>query len=203
MTHAWLFTGPPGSGRSNAARAFAAALLCEDDGCGECLACRTALAGSHADVIRVVTDQSVIRVDAIRELVRHAALSPAGRRWQILIIEDADRLTDQAADALLKSIEEPPPRTVWLLCAPDGRGRRAHDPVAVPGAGAADSADRGGGRAPAAARRRRASRSRSSPPARRRDTSAGRGRWRSTRPPATAGVRCFGCRASWSISARA
>ena len=118
MTHAWLFTGPPGSGRSNAARAFAAALLCEDAGCGECLACRTALAGSHADVIRVVTDQSVIRVDAIRELVRQAALSPAGRRWQILIIEDADRLTDQAADALLKSIEEPPPRTVWLLCAP-------------------------------------------------------------------------------------
>ena len=118
MTHAWLFTGPPGSGRSNAARAFAAALLCEDGGCGQCLACRTALAGSHADVVRVVTDQSVIRVDAIRELVRQAALSPAGRRWQILIIEDADRLTDQAADALLKSIEEPPPRTVWLLCAP-------------------------------------------------------------------------------------
>jgi len=118
MTHAWLFTGPPGSGRSNAARAFAAALQCEHGGCGDCLACRTALAGSHADVTRVVTDQSVIRVDAIRELVRQAALTPAGRRWQILIIEDADRLTDQAADALLKSVEEPPPRTVWLLCAP-------------------------------------------------------------------------------------
>lgn len=118
MTHAWLFTGPPGSGRSNAARAFAAALLCDDGGCGDCLSCRTALAGSHADVTRVVTDQSVIRVDAIRDLVRHAALSPAGSKWQILIIEDADRLTDQAADALLKSIEEPPPRTVWLLCAP-------------------------------------------------------------------------------------
>lgn len=118
MTHAWLFTGPPGSGRSNAARAFAAALQCEQGGCGECLACRTALAGSHADVTRVITDQSVIRVDAIRELVRQAALTPAGRRWQILIIEDADRLTDQAADALLKSLEEPPPRTVWLLCAP-------------------------------------------------------------------------------------
>ncbi|MGH3471357.1 MAG: DNA polymerase III subunit delta' [Nocardioidaceae bacterium] len=118
MTHAWLFTGPPGSGRSNAATAFAAALLCEQQGCGECLSCRTALAGSHADVTRVVTDQSVIRVDAIRELVRHAALAPAGRRWQVLIVEDADRLTDQAADALLKSVEEPPDRTVWLLCAP-------------------------------------------------------------------------------------
>jgi DNA polymerase-3 subunit delta' len=118
MTHAWLFTGPPGSGRSNAARAFAAALLCPQHGCGECLACRTALAGSHADVTRVVTDQSVIRVDAVRELVRHAQLAPAGQRWQVLIVEDADRLTDPAADALLKSIEEPPPRTVWLLCAP-------------------------------------------------------------------------------------
>lgn len=118
MTHAWLFTGPPGSGRSNAARAFAAALLCEQDGCGRCLACRTALAGSHADVTRVVTDQAVIRVDAVRELVRKASLAPAGNRWQLLIVEDADRLTDSAADALLKSIEEPPPKTVWLLCAP-------------------------------------------------------------------------------------
>ncbi len=118
MTHAWLFTGPPGSGRSNAARAFAAALLCERGGCGSCLACRTALAGSHADVTRVVTDQVVIKVDEVRELVRHAALAPAGGRWHLLIVEDADRLTDSAADALLKSIEEPPPRTVWLLCAP-------------------------------------------------------------------------------------
>ncbi|MBA3266011.1 MAG: DNA polymerase III subunit delta' [Nocardioidaceae bacterium] len=118
MTHAWLVTGPPGSGRSNAARAFAAALLCERRGCGTCLACRTALAGSHADVTRVVTDQNVIRVEEVRRLVRHAALSPAGDRWQVLIVEDADRLTDSAADALLKSIEEPPLRTVWLLCAP-------------------------------------------------------------------------------------
>ncbi len=118
MTHAWLFIGPPGSGRSNAARAFAAALLCEHGGCGECLACRTALAGSHADVTRVVTDQSILKVEEIRDLVRHAALSPAGRRWQVIIIEDADRLNDRAADALLKSIEEPAVRTLWLLCAP-------------------------------------------------------------------------------------
>jgi DNA polymerase-3 subunit delta' len=118
MTHAWLFTGPPGSGRSNAAKAFAAALLCDDGGCGECLACRTALAGSHADVTHVVTDQSQHRVDDIREIVRLAALAPAGRRWQVVVIEDADRLNDRSADALLKSIEEPPPRTVWLLCAP-------------------------------------------------------------------------------------
>ncbi len=118
MTHAWLFTGPPGSGRSNAARAFAAALLCDAGGCGECLACRTALTGANADVTVVVSEQSVIKVDPMRELVRQAALAPAGRRWQIFVIEDADRLNDPAADALLKSIEEPPPRTVWLLCAP-------------------------------------------------------------------------------------
>jgi DNA polymerase-3 subunit delta' len=118
MTHAWLFTGPPGSGRSNAARAFAAALLCDRGGCGECLSCRTALAGSHADVRLVVTEQSVITVGMAREAVRQAALAPAGSRWQVMIVEDADRLHERAADALLKSIEEPPPRTVWLLCAP-------------------------------------------------------------------------------------
>jgi DNA polymerase-3 subunit delta' len=118
MTHAWLFTGPPGSGRSNAARAFAAALLCERGGCGECLSCRTALSGSHADVTMVVTEQTVITVGVARETVRQAALSPAGSRWQVMIVEDADRLHERAADALLKSIEEPPPRTVWLLCAP-------------------------------------------------------------------------------------
>jgi DNA polymerase-3 subunit delta' len=118
MTHAWLFTGPPGSGRSTAARSFAAALQCERGGCGECLACRTALAGSHADVTVITTEESQLRVGAIREYVRLAALSPAGRRWQVMIVEDADRLNEKAADALLKSIEEPPPRTVWLLCAP-------------------------------------------------------------------------------------
>src|SRR5262249_26040551 len=118
MSHAWLFTGPPGSGRSIAARAFAAALLCEDEGCGRCQACRTARAGSHADVKVVISDQSQIKVDPMRELVRQAALAPSSGRWQVFIIEDADRLNDKAADALLKSIEEPPPRTVWLLCAP-------------------------------------------------------------------------------------
>jgi DNA polymerase III subunit delta' len=118
MTHAWLFTGPPGSGRSNAARAFAAALLCADGGCGECQQCRPALAGTHPDVTRVVTAQLSIGVDEVRDLVRRAAMTPSIGRWQFLIIEDADRLTDRGADALLKSLEEPPPRTIWLLCAP-------------------------------------------------------------------------------------
>ncbi|MGH3367217.1 MAG: DNA polymerase III subunit delta' [Nocardioidaceae bacterium] len=118
MTHAWLFTGPPGSGRSNAARAFAAGLQCEHGGCGECLACRTALAGSHADVTLVTTEKLSLGVDEVRELVRKSAMSPTGNRWQVMVVEDADRLTERGADALLKSVEEPATRTVWLLCAP-------------------------------------------------------------------------------------
>lgn len=118
MTQSWLFTGPPGSGRSNAAIAFAAALQCPNGGCGQCHACHTVLAGSHADVNLVRTEKLTLGVDEIRDLVRQAALSPAGSRWQILIIEDADRLTEQANNALLKAVEEPGARTVWMLCAP-------------------------------------------------------------------------------------
>ncbi|WP_254070122.1 DNA polymerase III subunit delta' [Pimelobacter simplex] len=123
MTHAWLFTGPPGSGRSNAAIAFAAALQCDQGGRGPdcpdtCHACHTVLAGSHADVSVIRTQKLSIGVDEVRDLVRRASLSPMGDRWQILIVEDADRLTDQACNALLKAIEEPNGRTVWMLCAP-------------------------------------------------------------------------------------
>jgi DNA polymerase III subunit delta' len=120
MSHAFLFTGPPGSGRSNAAIAFAAALQCEEDppGCGTCHSCHTVLAGSHADVSVVRTERLSLGVDEVRDLVRRSALSPVGRRWQVIIVEDADRLTDQAANALLKAIEEPSERTVWMLCAP-------------------------------------------------------------------------------------
>ncbi|NMD46047.1 MAG: DNA polymerase III subunit delta', partial [Propionibacterium sp.] len=118
MTHAWLITGPPGSGRSNAARAFAAALQCERGGCGECSACRTSLSGAHPDVTLVRTEQLSIGVDEVRDLVRRAAMSPTLRRYQVIVVEDADRVTERGADALLKSIEEPATRTVWLLCAP-------------------------------------------------------------------------------------
>lgn len=118
MTHAWLFTGPPGSGRSNAALAFAAALQCERGGCGECEACRTSLAGSHADVSITRSETSVLYIDDMRDLVHRSALSPAGRRWQVMVIEDADRLGDRTGNTLLKAIEEPTPKTVWLLCAP-------------------------------------------------------------------------------------
>ncbi|MCW5953513.1 MAG: DNA polymerase III subunit delta', partial [Propionibacteriaceae bacterium] len=118
MTHAWLFTGPPGSGRSNAARAFAAALQCPDGGCGTCQACVTALSGAHPDVTVVRTERLSIGVDEVRELVRRAAMAPTLGRYQVLIVEDADRVTERGADALLKAVEEPAARTVWLLCAP-------------------------------------------------------------------------------------
>ncbi|MBO0897994.1 DNA polymerase III subunit delta' [Arthrobacter sunyaminii] len=121
--HAWLFTGPPGSGRSNAARAFAAALLCDQQdparrGCGECKACRTALAGSHADVTSVTTEKVTISIDEARELVRKAQDKPSTGRWRVIIVEDADRMQERSTNVLLKAIEEPPPRTIWLLCAP-------------------------------------------------------------------------------------
>ena len=118
MTHSWLFTGPPGSGRSVAARAFAAALQCADGGCGECHECHTALTGAHADVEIVSPAGLSYGVGETRELVTRAALAPTRGRWQVTIVEDADRFTEQALNALLKSIEEPPPRAVWLLCAP-------------------------------------------------------------------------------------
>jgi len=118
MTHAWLFTGPPGSGRSVAARAFAAALLCPDGGCGQCPSCHQVRAGTHADLLLVRPDGLSYGVRQTRNLVLRAAGAPSGGRWQVVLFEDADRATEQAANALLKAIEEPAPRTVWLLCAP-------------------------------------------------------------------------------------
>ena len=121
MTHAWLFTGPPGSGRSVAALCFAAALQCESEGaagCGECRACTTTMAGTHADVRRVVPEGLSIGVDEMRAIVQAAWRRPSTGRWLVVLIEDADRLTEGAGNVLLKVVEEPPPRTVFLLCAP-------------------------------------------------------------------------------------
>jgi len=120
MTHAWLFTGPPGSGRSVAARAFAAALQCERGGvgCGECAGCHTVRARTHPDVHLVVPEGLSIAVQEMRSIVLTAARLPVLGRWQVVLVEDADRLTEAASNALLKAVEEPPSRTVFLLCAP-------------------------------------------------------------------------------------
>ncbi|MFJ4581213.1 DNA polymerase III subunit delta' [Streptomyces echinatus] len=126
MTHAWLFTGPPGAGRNQAARAFAAALQCVSPdralggvpGCGFCDGCHTALLGTHADVTTVAAVGSEILVKDMRDTVRKSFTSPANGRWQIILVEDAERLNEKSANAVLKAVEEPAPRTVWLLCAP-------------------------------------------------------------------------------------
>ena len=118
MTHAWLFTGPPGSGRSSAAVAFACALICSNDGCGTCIDCRAAKAGTHSDVEIIRTEGLSIKIEEIRELLTRVAWAPAMGGWRVVVMEDADRLTESAANALLKAIEEPGNRTVWLLCAP-------------------------------------------------------------------------------------
>lgn len=123
LTHAWLFTGPPGSGRSNAAKAFAAALNCEQDdvtlrGCGQCAACHTILGETHSDVTFVRTEKVTIAIDEARELVSKAGDRPATGRWRIIVVEDADRMAERTTNVLLKAIEEPTPRTIWMLCAP-------------------------------------------------------------------------------------
>ena len=128
MTHAWLFTGPPGSGRSVAARALAAAVQCDraDEltrglgvpGCGDCRSCRAVRAGTHPDVRSLVPEGLSIGVGEIRAVVASSARLPSLGRWQVVVIEDADRLTEGASNALLKAIEEPAARTLFLLCAP-------------------------------------------------------------------------------------
>jgi DNA polymerase III subunit delta' len=118
MTHAWLITGPPGSGRSTAARAFAASLQCAEGGCGQCHECRTVIGGAHPDVTLVATEHVNLRAEDVRPLVTLAQQRPSLGRWRVIVIEDADRLNDTSGNLLLKAIEEPPPRTVWLLCAP-------------------------------------------------------------------------------------
>lgn len=118
MTNTWLFTGPPGSGRSNAAIAFAAALVCKDGGCSKCNDCMSTIIGNHADVELIKTAGLSIKIDEVRELITRASWAPSVANYRVVVMEDADRLTESAANALLKVIEEPGLRTIWLLCAP-------------------------------------------------------------------------------------
>jgi DNA polymerase-3 subunit delta' len=116
--HAWLMTGPPGSGRSNMAVAFAAALLCADEGCGTCRSCVLANSGNHPDIDVLTTEKVGISIEEVRVLVTSAQLGGSMGRYRIMIIEDADRMTERSSNVLLKALEEPPAGTVWILCAP-------------------------------------------------------------------------------------
>jgi DNA polymerase-3 subunit delta' len=116
--HSWLFTGPAGSGRSTLAKAFAAALQCEKGGCGECSGCRLISADAHPDVRILVTDKVIISIEEVRQLVQFASLGASMGGYRIIVIEDADRMTERTSNVLLKALEEPQPKTVWILCAP-------------------------------------------------------------------------------------
>lgn len=116
--HAWLFTGPPGSGRSNLAQAFAAALLCATDGCGTCKSCQLADSGTHPDIAVLSTEKVVISIEEVRTLVADSQFGGSLGRFRIMIIEDSDRMAERSSNVLLKALEEPPAGTIWLLCAP-------------------------------------------------------------------------------------
>ncbi|TAP24995.1 DNA polymerase III subunit delta' [Arthrobacter sp. S41] len=119
-THAWLVTGPPGSGRTTAARAFAAALQCTNSpaGCGECESCKLVQSSGHPDVSFISTDKFEYQIADVRHLITRAQESTSTGRWRIIIIEDADRMSERSTNVLLKAIEEPPARMIWILCAP-------------------------------------------------------------------------------------
>jgi len=116
--HAWLFTGPPGSGRSQLASAFAAALLCQEGGCGSCNSCQMIQNKSHPDVQLLNTERVLISVDEVTEFIEKSIQMPAIGKYRIMVIEDADRMAERTSNLLLKSLEEPPKGTIWMLCAP-------------------------------------------------------------------------------------
>lgn len=118
LHHAWLFTGPPGSGRSQIALAFASALLCLEGGCGTCNSCVMIRAGSHPDVQVLNTDRVQISLDEVSEFIDKSLTKAAIGKYRVMVIEDADRMTDRTSNLLLKSLEEPPKGTIWMLCAP-------------------------------------------------------------------------------------
>jgi DNA polymerase-3 subunit delta' len=116
--HAWLFTGPPGSGRSQLALAFAAALLCAEGGCGSCNSCQMIQSKNHPDVQVLNTDRVLISIDEVTEFIEKSIQMPAIGKYRIMVIEDADRMSERTSNLLLKSLEEPPKGTIWMICAP-------------------------------------------------------------------------------------
>ena len=116
--HAWLFTGPAGSGRSLLAKSFAAALQCEQNGCGNCQQCSLALADAHPDILTLATERVTISIDEVRSLVQKSQMSSTAGDYRIVIIEDSDRMTERTSNVLLKALEEPQEKTIWILCAP-------------------------------------------------------------------------------------
>jgi DNA polymerase-3 subunit delta' len=120
-THAYLFVGPHGVGKADAALEFAAALCCPDGGCGQCDTCRRVREGLHPDVEVIAPEGSFVLVDQIREINRDVALRPFEARARVYVMLHADSMNKEAANAFLKTLEEPPPHAYFVLVsdAPD------------------------------------------------------------------------------------
>lgn len=123
ITQSWLICGPPGSGRSNMARAFAAALESPDHGMSAepTRVTQQVLAGTHPDVTVLTTNKVTIGIDQVREIITTSGQMPATAPWRIIIIEDVDRMLERTTNVLLKEIEEPAEHCIWLLCAPSAQ----------------------------------------------------------------------------------